>query len=215
MPWLAEGRLGVLLEPTDLRVEMGCNGAMNAEVRITGKAAHSARPWLGVNAVGRAAPWLAEVTRVPVAAVSVGGIEFRETLQVTTVRSGRARNVVPDELVANLNYRFPPNRTLEEAESRLRSFVPAEFELSFVDRSPPGRVSADDPEVRAFVARAGGAVSGKQGWTDVARLTAAGIAAFNYGPGVPELAHQRDEYCPMANLEPAWRTLAGFLTEAP
>ncbi|MEK7824481.1 MAG: succinyl-diaminopimelate desuccinylase [Candidatus Eisenbacteria bacterium] len=216
MPWLREARLAILLEPTDLRVELGCIGTMNAEVRVTGKSAHSARPWLGVNAVERAAPWLAEITRFPVTATRVGGVEYRETLQITTLRAGRARNVVPDELVVNLNYRFPPDRTLEQAEARLRGLVPAEFEFQVVDRAPAGRVCDDLPEVREFVERFGARVAGKQGWTDVARFTAAGVPAFNFGPGLPEQAHQADEYCPLENLELAYRWLTAFLAaEAP
>ena len=214
MPWLAEARLAVLLEPTDLKVELGCNGAMNAEVRVTGKAAHSARPWLGVNAVERAAPWLAQVTQFPVTPVDVQGIEYRETLQVTTLRAGATRNVVPDSLVANLNYRFPPDRTVAAAEERLRSLVPPEFEIEVVDRAPPGRVCLDEPEVAEFVRRFGLTMAGKQGWTDVARFTEAGIPAFNFGPGIAELAHQQGEYCPLENLEPAFRHLAGFLSES-
>jgi succinyl-diaminopimelate desuccinylase len=211
MPWLKEARLAILLEPTDLKVELGCSGSMNAEVRVTGRAAHSARPWLGVNAVERAADWLNEITRFPVTPVEVQGIEFRETLQVTTLRAGRARNVVPDELVANLNYRFPPDRTIEIAERRLRGLVPAEFEFRVVDRAAPGQVCGDRPEVRDFVRRFGAAVAGKQGWTDVAQFTAAGVPAFNFGPGVPEVAHQAGEYCPVENLERAYRWLAEFL----
>jgi len=212
MPWLAETRLAVVLEPTSLKVEMGCIGMMNAEVRVTGKSAHSARPWLGVNAVERAAQWLVEITRFPVTPVTVGGVEFRETLQVTTLRSGRTRNVVPDELVANLNYRFPPGRSLEAAERRLRALVPAEFEFSVVDQAPAGDVCTDRPEVREFVERFRLPVAGKQGWTDVARFTAAGVPAFNFGPGVPEQAHQADEYCPIENLLPCYDTLARFLS---
>lgn len=214
MPWLTEAALAVLLEPTDLKVELGCSGAMNAEVRVRGKAAHSARPWLGVNAVERAAPWLAEVTKFPVTPVLVQGIEYRETLQVTTLAAGVARNVVPDSLVANLNYRFPPDRTVAAAEERVRSLVPREFELAIVDRAPPGRVCLDDPAVAEFVRRFGLTVAGKQGWTDVARFTEAGIPAFNFGPGITELCHQQGEYCPIANLEPAFRHLAAFLSEA-
>jgi succinyl-diaminopimelate desuccinylase len=211
MPWLVDARLAVVLEPTSLRVELGCVGMMNAEVRVTGKSAHSARPWLGVNAVGRAAPWLAEITRFPVTPVSVEGVEFKETLQVTTLRSGRTRNVVPDELVANLNYRFPPGRSLAEADRRLRALVPAEFEFRVVDQAPAGDVCATRPEVREFVDRFQLPVAGKQGWTDVARVTAAGVPAFNFGPGVPEQAHQADEYCPLENLLPAYQRLASFL----
>ena len=211
LPWLASATLAILLEPTDLRVELGCVGSLNAEVRVTGKSAHSARPWLGVNAVERAAPWLAEVTRFPTTAVSVQGVEFRETLQVTTLRAGRAKNVVPDELVANLNYRFPPDRTLEEAERRMRGLVPAEFEVRVVDRAAPGKVCGDAPQVREFIDRSGATVAGKQGWTDVAQFTAAGVPAMNFGPGIPEQAHQAGEYCPLVNLGSAFDTLAAFL----
>lgn len=213
MPWLVDARLAVLLEPTDCAVEMGCNGAMNAEVRVAGRAAHSARPWLGVNAVEVAAPWLADVVQFPVTSHDVQGIEYKETLAVTTLRSGRARNVVPDELVANLNYRFPPDRTSEQAERKLRGLVPPEFEFQVVDRAEPGLVCLDRPEVQEFVRRFQAKVAGKQGWTDVAQFTAAGIPAFNFGPGIPELAHQRDEYCPIPNLEVAYQWLAAYLTE--
>jgi succinyl-diaminopimelate desuccinylase len=211
MPWLRDARLAVLLEPTDMRVELGCVGAMNVEVRVRGKAAHSARPWLGVNAVAEAAPWLAEITRFPVTPVQVGGVEFRETLAVTTLAAGRARNVVPDVLVANLNYRFPPDRSIEDAERRVRALVPAAFETVVIDRAEPGRVCSDRPEVREFIDRFDAPIAGKQGWTDVAQFTAAGVPAFNFGPGIPELAHQADEYCPIPNLHKAYAWLAEFL----
>jgi succinyl-diaminopimelate desuccinylase len=187
---------------------------MNAEVRVTGKSAHSARPWLGINAIERAAGWLAEIVKFPVTEVRVGGASYRETLQITVLRSGRAKNVVPDELVANLNYRFPPDRTLEEAEARLRALVPGEFEFRVVDRAAPGKVCTDLVEVREFVSRFGATIAGKQGWTDVAQFTAAGVPAFNFGPGVAEMAHQQDEYCPLDNLDKAYRWLAEFLSEA-
>jgi len=212
MPWLRDASLAILLEPTDLRLELGCNGVMNAEVTVRGKSAHSARPWMGVNAVERAAPWLAEVTRFEPRPVTFSGAEFVETLQVTMLRSGRARNVIPDELVANLNYRFPPDRTLEDAEDALRAFVPRDFDCAIVDKAAPGRVCDDHPEVLAFQRRFDARVAGKQGWTDVARFTAAGIPAFNFGPGIPEQAHQAGEYCPVQNLEIAYQWLAQFLT---
>jgi succinyl-diaminopimelate desuccinylase len=213
MPWLRRARLAILLEPTDLRVELGCNGSIHMEVRVPGRAAHSARPWLGDNAVGRAAPWLAEITRFPVTPVEVHGVEYRETLQVTTLRAGRTRNVIPDELVANLNYRFPPDRDLAAAEARLRALVPAEFEATVVDRAPPGQVALGVPEVDEFVRRFDVPVAGKQGWTDVARFSAAGVPAFNFGPGLAAQCHQPGEYCPLANLDVAFRMLAEFLRE--
>lgn len=215
MPWLRQAELAILLEPTSGQVELGCNGAMNAEVRVKGVSAHSARPWTGVNAVEKAAAWLAEVTRFPVESHTILGVEYKETLQVTTLRAGRARNVVPDELVANLNYRFPPGRTISDAERRIRSLVPTEFEVSVVDHAPPGKICADHPLVAEFITRFGAKAAGKQGWTDVARFTEAGVPAFNFGPGIPELAHQRDEYCPVENLGTAYRWLREFLSGAP
>ena len=212
MPWLRSASLAILLEPTDLKLELGCNGVMNAEVTVRGKSAHSARPWTGVNAVERAAPWLSEVTKFPSRPVNFAGAEFVETLQVTRLRAGRARNIVPDELVANLNYRFTPDRTLAEAERALRAMVPPEFECVIVDAAAPGKACGDHPEVLAFVRRFGAKVAGKQGWTDVAQFTGAGVPAFNFGPGVPELCHQAGEYCPISNLETATRWLAEFLT---
>jgi succinyl-diaminopimelate desuccinylase len=211
MPWLCSAQLAILLEPTDLKVELGCIGAMNAEVKVRGKSAHSARPWLGVNAVAKAAPWLSEIVQFPVTPALVNGIEYRETLSVTTVKAGRARNVVPDEITFNLNYRFPPDRTIAQAEQRLRALVPAEFEFTVFDRAEPGRVCNDRPEVQEFITRFDAKVAGKQGWTDVAQFTAAGVPAFNFGPGIPELAHQADEYCPIPNLGTAYEWLRSFV----
>jgi len=214
-PWLRGAELAILLEPTACGVELGCNGVLNAQVRVSGRSAHAARPWTGVNAIERAAPWLAEIVRFPVTPVVVQGLEFRETLQVTRLRAGTAPNVVPDEFVAHLNHRFAPDRTPEAAEARLRALVPEDFELRVTDRAPAGRVCLQEPRVREFVERFRPAVSGKQGWTDVARFTAAGVPAMNFGPGVPELAHAADEHCPVAHLTRAYDCLARFLTEEP
>ncbi len=214
MPWLAGASLAILLEPTNLAIELGCNGVMNARVTVRGKSAHSARPWTGVNAIERAAPWLAEITRFAPRPKTLAGVEFVETLQVTTLTAGRTRNVVPDTLVANLNYRFTPDTTLAQAEQLLRALVPPEFEFEVADAAAAGQVCGDHPEVAAFARRFGAARAGKQGWTDVAQFTAAGVPAFNFGPGIPELCHQAGEYCPIENLGTAYRWLAEFLTEA-
>ncbi|MCC6350800.1 MAG: succinyl-diaminopimelate desuccinylase [Candidatus Eisenbacteria bacterium] len=210
-PWLKDAAAAIVLEPTDLNVEMGCNGILNVEVRVPGVSAHSARPWLGRNAVGEGAAWLSEIVRYPVTPVEIQGLEYRRTLQVTTVRAGRARNVVPDEMVVNLNHRFTPDTTIEQATAALRRLVPETFGFEVVDAAAPGRVALDQPVVSEFVRRAGAKVAGKQGWTDVARFSAAGIPAFNYGPGLAELCHRADEHCPIANLGVAFDTLARFL----
>lgn len=212
MPWLTQASLAIVLEPTDLRIEMGCNGILNAEVRIPGVAGHAARPWTGDNAVAKGAAWLAEITQVGWEERRVQGIAYRETLQVTTVRAGVARNVIPAEMVVNLNHRFTPDRSTEDAIARLRARVPAEFEFTVVDSAPPGGVSLDHPEVASFIRRFSLEVAGKQGWTDVARFTNVGVPAFNYGPGLAELCHRTDEHLPIANLAVVYDHLAAFLT---
>lgn len=211
-PWLREASLAVLLEPTEGALEMGCNGILNAEVKVPGVAAHAARPWQGRNAVAEGADWLREITRVPVRNHVVQGLEFRETLALTTLRAGTARNVVPAEMVANLNHRFPPGRTIEQAAAGLRALVPPAFGFEVVDSAPPGEVCLDHAEVQRFLRMSGAKVAAKQGWTDVARFTAAGIPAFNYGPGIPDLCHRADEYCPVENLGGVYEHLAAFLT---
>lgn len=212
MPWLGEASLAIVLEPTDLRIEMGCNGIVNAEVRVPGVAGHAARPWTGDNAVAKGAGWLAEITRTGWEERRVQGIAYRETLQVTTLKAGVARNVIPAEMVVNLNHRFTPDRTSDEAIARLRARVPEGFEFTVVDAAPPGAVCLDHPEVAAFIRRFSLEVAGKQGWTDVARFTSVGVPAFNYGPGLAELCHRTDEHLPIANLAVVYEHLAAFLT---
>ena len=211
-PWLREASLAILLEPTDGAVEMGCNGILNVEVRVPGVAAHAARPWQGRNAVAEGAAWLTDITRFETRAHVLHGMTFRETLQVTKVTAGTARNVVPAEMVVNLNHRFPPDRTPAEAIAALRRLVPESFAFEVVDQAPPGRLCMDDAIVQRFVRHTGATLAGKQGWTDVARFTEAGIPAFNYGPGLPDLCHRADEYCPIPNLIAVHDALTTFLT---
>ncbi len=212
MPWLAGASLALILEPTNLNVEMGCNGVLNVEVRVPGVSAHAARPWMGRNAVAEGADWLREITRFPTTEVRVQGIAFRETLQITTLRAGTARNVLPGELIANVNHRFTPGHTIEQATARVRALVPEGFGFDVVDVAPAGAVCMDHPDVQAFVRRFGATVAGKQGWTDVARFTAAGVPAVNFGPGLAELCHRADERCPVEHLGRAYDWLAAFLT---
>ncbi len=211
-PWLREASLAIILEPTDCAVEMGCNGILNIEVRVPGIAAHAARPWQGRNSVAEGAQWLADITRHPVSSTSVQGLEYRETLQVTTLHAGTVRNVLPAEMVVNLNHRFPPDRTIEQAVSRIRALIPPAFGFAVVDQAAPGAVCLDNALVQRFLRLTAARVAGKQGWTDVARFTAAGVPAINYGPGIPDLCHRADEYCPVDNLGVVYEHLAAFLT---
>jgi len=214
-PWLAAADLAVLLEPTDNAVELGCLGTLNARITSRGKAAHSARPWLGENAIYKAVPFLARFASLQPREVEVGGVTFRETFQVTTAEGGRARNVVPDQFALNVNYRFAPTRTPVEAVAELRAMVPPGFEFDVVDVAPPGVVRADHPLIEDLLTRFGLERRAKQAWTDVAQFAERGVAAVNFGPGVPAQAHQAEEHVPVANLPRAYEVLRQFVSTAP
>lgn len=211
--WLADAALAVVLEPTDLELQPGCQGALNARVTFLGEAAHSSRPWLGSNAITRAGEWLAAMHRREPVPATVGGLEFREVMSVTTAHGGVATNVVPARFELNLNYRFPPSITLEEAEARLREAAAPADEVQVFDRAPAALVPPGNPHLERLARVTGARRTGKQGWTDVARLTARGIPAVNYGPGEVALCHRADESVPVANLEAAFTALKRFFTE--
>lgn len=209
---LAAADLAVVLEPTDLTVQLGCQGTLHADVTFGGRAAHSARPWLGDNALTKAGAFLDELHRREPEDVEVDGLVYREVFTATAARTGNARNVVPETFTLNLNYRFAPDKALPEAEQRLRALVGARAEVEVTDRAPAAAPRRHEPLVAAFIEAVGAPVEPKQAWTDVARLDAAGVPALNYGPGVAAQAHQSGELVPVANLPEARRRLAHFLS---
>jgi succinyl-diaminopimelate desuccinylase len=211
VPWLADADFSVVLEPTDLNLELGCNGVMNADVVFTGHAAHSARPWLGENAVTKAGPWLATMHERRPEPVDIAGLEYREVFSVTRASGGIANNVLPSRFVINLNYRFPPVYDLDEAEARLRDVAAAADEIHITDRAPAGTVPEGNPYLVELEGLVAGARTAKQGWTDVARLTGRGIPAVNYGPGEVAQAHQKTESVPIENLGVVFDVLRRFL----
>lgn len=213
VPWLMASEFAVVLEPTDLGVELGCNGAMNADVVFEGKAAHSARPWLGENAVTKAGAWLASMHERKPVSVIIDGLEFREVFSVTKAEGGIANNVLPASLRINLNYRFPPIYSMEEAEQRLRRVAAGSDWVTIRDRAPAGEVVQDNPHLDRLLAISGSERAAKQGWTDVARLATRGIPAVNYGPGDPGLAHQAAESVPLANVDRAFAVLRELLVD--
>jgi succinyl-diaminopimelate desuccinylase len=215
MSWLAEADLAVLLEPTDNALELGCLGTLNATVTALGRAAHSARPWLGENAIYMAVPFLARFASLDTRPVEVGGVVFQETFQITQAEGGRARNVLPDRFRMNVNYRYAPTRTPAEAVAELRSMIPPGFDFEILDVAPPGRVRSDHPLIEELLERFGLDRRAKQAWTDVAQFSERGVAAVNFGPGLPAQAHQADEHIPIANLARAYEVLHRFLTAAP
>jgi succinyl-diaminopimelate desuccinylase len=203
--------LAILLEPTDGAVEGGCQGTMRAEIELTGRRAHSARSWLGVNAVQLAAPVLQRLADYRAREVPVDGLVYREGLTAVGIAGGVAGNVVPDRCTVTVNYRFAPDRDEAAAEAHLHSVFEG-YRLTVVDSAPSARPGVDQPLVReAVAALGGGRVAAKLGWTDVARFAALGIPALNFGPGDPNLAHRVDESVELAAIERCEQALLAFL----
>lgn len=212
-PELSNVAFAVCLEPSDNVIQVGCCGALHAQLVFTGKSAHSARPWQGDNAVHKAGPLLTRLLQQEPVVVDRSGFEFREVMTVTLAQGGRARNVVPDELVLNLNYRFAPGRSLDSARQQVLDFVGDEAKVVFTDLAPAGTVFADHPLFQRLLTATGAPARSKQAWTDVARLALHGIPAVNFGPGESAQAHQARERIPVANLTVGYRMLERFLTE--
>ncbi|HET8615627.1 MAG TPA: succinyl-diaminopimelate desuccinylase [Actinomycetales bacterium] len=189
--WLA-GDFAVLLEPTSGVVEGGCNGTIRVDVVTTGVAAHSARAWMGHNAIHEASTLLGRLTAYAPQEVDVDGLVYRESLNAVRIAGGVAGNVIPDRCVLTVNYRFAPSRSLQEAEAHLRELFVG-YELTVTDGAAGARPGLDQPLALAFVAMVGGEAKPKYGWTDVARFSELGVPAVNYGPGDPMLAHSDDE----------------------
>jgi len=211
--WLIDAEISIVLEPTDLDLELGCNGVLNADVIFRGSTAHSARPWLGENAITKSGNWLAGMHEREPELVDIDGLEYREVFSVTKASGGIANNIIPGELVVNLNYRFPPIYSIEQAELRLLEVASASDEVVITDRAPSGKVDLDSVAVQRLDGLIGRKRLAKQGWTDVARLTARGAIAVNYGPGEVAQAHQVGESLPIENLDVAYGVLARFLVE--
>ncbi len=210
-PSLLAGDFAVLLEPSGGVVEGGCQGTLRAAVRTTGSRAHTARSWMGSNAI-HAAGGILDVLRsyVPREPV-VDGLRYHEGLNAVFISGGVAGNVVPDSCEVQVNYRFAPDMPADDAAAHVAS-VFAGFEVEILDVAPGARPGLDAPVAAAFVAATGGTPRPKLGWTDVARFAELGIPAVNYGPGISEIAHTPGEYVELpaiAACEQALRTWLG------
>jgi len=210
-PELLAADFAVLTEPSNAAVEAGCQGTMRVEVRTSGVRAHSARGWMGHNAIHDAADVLERLRGYQARAVEIDGLTYREGLNAVRIRGGVAGNVIPDECVVEVNYRYAPSRDGDEAEAHLRE-VFAGFDVTVVDRADGALPGLAHPAAAAFVAAVGGAPSPKFGWTDVARFSALGVPAVNYGPGDPALAHSQGEFVPVEHLQRVARGLRTWLT---
>lgn len=210
-PELLAADFAVLCEPTSGEVEGGCNGTLRVDVRATGTRAHSARAWMGSNAIHAIAPALRSLVEYEPREVEVDGLVYREGLNAVGIRGGVAGNVIPDACVVEVNYRFAPDRDAATAEAHVRE-VFAGFEVEVTDIAEGARPGLTDPLALDFLRAVGGEARPKYGWTDVARFAALGIPAVNYGPGDPSLAHADDERVPVDQIERCERGLRAWLT---
>jgi succinyl-diaminopimelate desuccinylase len=212
IPTLAKTRFGIALEPTDNVVQVGCMGSLHVTLRFAGKSAHSARPWQGENAIHKAGPLLAELLGRSRTEVRFNAFTFYEVMSVTRAQGGRARNVVPDTMELNLNYRFAPGKSLARAQQDVRDLVAGRAEVEFTDLAPSGRVCLENPLFQRLLSVSETPAQAKQAWTDVGRLSEAGIDAVNYGPGESAQAHQAKESAPIDALHLAYERLYRLLT---
>ena len=210
-PELLDASFAVLCEPSSSQVEGGCNGTMRVEVRTSGVKAHSARPWMGENAVHKAGQILSKLASNQPDEVEVDGLVYRESLNAVLISGGIATNVIPDETVITVNYRFAPSKSEAEAFDYLKNFFDG-FEVELKDSAAGARPGLDLPEAGAFVTATGSTAKPKYGWTDVARFSALGIPAVNFGPGDPNKAHADDENVPLEQITSAFDALRKWLT---
>lgn len=218
-PDLLEGDVAILGEPTTGDVEAGCQGVLRVSLTLAGARAHTARAWMGRNAVHRLGSLLVALSEFEPRQPEIEGLRFHEALQATHLEAGVAGNVVPDRALVRIAHRFAPDRSVEQAEDWLRGFL-APFlepgdELVVDDRSPAAWPALEHPVVRSLVERNGLEVRSKLGWTDVARFTELGVPAINLGPGDSTLAHTRDEHVDRGSLERTYAALDDLLTNGP
>jgi succinyl-diaminopimelate desuccinylase len=204
-----EAGLVIVLEPTDNELHAGCLGNLSAQLVFHGTSAHSARPWLGDNAIHRAAAALAPLATLEPVDVAVQGLVFREVVSVVGIEGGIADNVVPDRCVVRLNYRYAPGRSPQDAEAHLRELA-GQAELEILANSPPADVVVDRPLVQRLRKVGGFAVQPKQAWTPVAQFAEAGLDAVNLGPGATRYAHKADEQVPIDGLVRTYDALRRF-----
>lgn len=209
---LPEIDFAFVLEPTDQLMQMGCMGTLHAIVTVQGQRAHSARPWQGENSLFAALPLLERLRNRERREVRVGSLTFYEVVVPTQVWTENSKNVVPDRVMINVNVRFAPGRSADDAEAELRELVGDAGEIRVIDRAPSGDVHLEHPLVEPWRAALGIEVAPKQAWTDVARFTARGIPAVNFGPGETAQAHQAGEWCSIDSLEYVYAALRRFFT---
>jgi succinyl-diaminopimelate desuccinylase len=210
--WL-QADVAVLGEPSGGYIEAGCQGTLRVVVSASGTRSHSARAWMGDNAIHKLGEVLAQLKTYRPRQVDIDGCVYREGLSAVRIDGGIAGNVIPDAASVTVNFRFAPDRSIEQALQHVHDvFDGLEVALELTDAAPGALPGLTKPAAAALVRAAGGQVRAKYGWTDVSRFAALGIPAVNYGPGDPNLAHRADERVPVAQIAAATDVLRGYLT---
>lgn len=199
-PEFLQADFAVLMEPSDAGVEAGCQGTLRAHVRTSGERAHSARSWLGRNAIHAAADILNRLERYTPRTSVIDGLTYREGMNAVGIEGGVATNVIPDACEVTVNYRYAPDRSPQEALAHVHEVFDG-YPLEVVDNSPGALPGLSHPAAQAFLKATGAVPRPKFGWTDVSRFSALGVPAVNFGPGDPSLAHTRGEYVPIEHLQ--------------
>ncbi|KRF14111.1 succinyl-diaminopimelate desuccinylase [Nocardioides sp. Soil797] len=212
-PELMRADFAILMEPSNAVVEAGCQGTIRIDIVAKGERAHSARSWMGSNAIHAAAPILAKLAAYEPRKPVIDGLEYHEGLNAVFIEGGVAGNVLPDECVVRVNYRFAPDRSGEEAEAFLREFFEG-YEFTVTDFGAAALPGLSVPAAAAFLEAVGGEANPKFGWTDVARFSSLGVPAVNFGPGDPLLAHKQEEHVPFADILRCEEQLRTWLGES-
>jgi succinyl-diaminopimelate desuccinylase len=198
-PDLLLADFAILMEPSDAVIEAGCQGTLRVDVTTRGERAHSARSWMGVNAIHKAGAILDRLNDYEARKPVIDGLEYHEGLNAVFINGGVAGNVLPDVCTVQVNHRFAPDRSEAEAAAYVREFF-AGFEVELTDTAPGALPGLDRPAAKEFIEAVGGEVNPKFGWTDVARFSALGVPAVNFGPGDPMLAHKQEEFVPVEQV---------------
>ena len=212
IPALLEVDAAVVMEPTNREVHAGCQGSIQATVTFLGEPAHSARPWLGVNAVTRAGSFLSKMDRLEPEVHDIDGLQYKEVISVTLANGGVARNIIPSRFDLNVNYRFSPDRLMDDAIARLRGICEEADEFVVADAAPSAPPDVGHPLFQRLISNAGGALAHKQGWTDVAQFAQRGVPAINFGPGETSLAHKPGESILIDDLDWYYQAMVATLT---
>lgn len=210
-PELLHGDFAVVMEPSNAIIEAGCQGSIRVDVSTRGVRAHAARSWNGLNAIHAAKEVLDRLAAYRPREPVIDGLRYHEGLNAVGIKGGVAGNVVPDSCTVSINHRFAPDRSLEEAKTHLAEVFEG-FDVTLSDFAPGAAPGLDRPAAAQFVAAVGGEIKPKFGWTDVARFSAFGVPAVNFGPGNPELAHRQDEHVPLAQLHSCLEKMTSWLS---